>query len=70
MQQNLNEALGSLKKLGTKQSLSPAEKELVQLLTNAFRALDQRLVALEGTNQAPTAPIQDTPQGETAPLSR
>ncbi len=70
MQQNLNEALGRLKKLDAKQDLSAAEKEMIFLFTNAFQALDQRLVALEGTNHATTAPISDTPQGETAPLSR
>jgi len=70
MQQTLNEALNGLKKLGAKPGLSPAEKELIHLLTNTFQALDRRLVAVEGTNHAPTAPISDTPQGETAPLSR
>ncbi len=70
MPQNPNEALNGLKKLGAKPGLSPAEKELIQLLTSSFQALDQRLAALEGMNHATRAPISDTPQGETAPLSR
>ncbi len=70
MQQTLNETVSTLKKLGAKQGLSSAEKDLIELLTTTLQALDQRLVALEGINQAPTAPISDTPQGETAPLSR
>jgi hypothetical protein len=70
MQKTLNEALAGLNKLGAKEGLPATEKEFVRLLTTALQTLDERLVALEGTNQAPSAPIRDTPQGETAPLSR
>jgi hypothetical protein len=56
--------------LRSKGSLSAVEKELLEGVTAALEALDQRLSALEGQDNSATAPIADTPQGETAPLSR
>jgi hypothetical protein len=66
----LSDALQDLKKLGAKQNLSPAEKDILQHVTKALQAVDARLAALEGEDHSASAPIADTPQGETAPMSR
>jgi ribonuclease D len=63
-------ALTALRSLRSKEGLSAAEKELLEAVTGALEVLDQRLSALEGKDSSATAPIGDTPQGETAPLSR
>jgi hypothetical protein len=66
----VSSSLTALRSLRGKDGLSPAEKELLEGVTTALEGLDQRLSALEGKESSPTAPISDTPQGETAPLSR
>lgn len=63
-------ALKGLKTLGAKPTISPTEKDILHHLTAALQAVDARLAALEGSDHAASAPISDTPQGETAPMSR
>ncbi|MEA2953041.1 MAG: hypothetical protein QOJ96_2561 [Alphaproteobacteria bacterium] len=70
MTKTLKEALSDLKKLGAKSNLSPAEKDILQHVNSALQAVDGRLAALEGEDHSASAPISDTPQGETAPMSR
>ena len=70
MTKTLSEALKGLKALGAKQNFSPAEKDVLQHVTSALEAVDARLAALERGDHSAIAPIRDTPQGETAPLSR
>jgi hypothetical protein len=53
-----------------KEGLSAADKEILEAVTAVLEALDRRLSALEGNEHSASAPIGDTPQGETAPLSR
>ncbi len=70
MTKTLSEALKGLKTLGAKQDLSPAEKAILKHVTSALEAVDARLTALERGDHSAIAPISDTPQGETAPMSR
>jgi hypothetical protein len=70
MTKTLSEALKELKTLGAKPNLSPTEKEILRHVAGALQAVDERLVALEGEDHSAHAPISDTPQGETAPMSR
>jgi hypothetical protein len=53
-----------------KEGLSAVEKEMLEAVTAALEAFDERLSTVEGKEASATAPIADTPQGETAPLSR
>jgi hypothetical protein len=70
MAETISAALKGLKSLSAKQNLSPVEKDVLQHVSAALAALDARLAALEGSDHAARAPISDTPQGETAPMSR
>jgi hypothetical protein len=55
-----------------KEGLSAAEKELLEAVTAVLEAFDERLSTVEGkeSSASATAPVADTPQGETASLSR
>jgi hypothetical protein len=70
MAKELGEALNGLKAMAARQGLSPAEKDMLQHVAQALKALEARLAALEGEDHSASAPISDTPQGETAPMSR
>lgn len=63
-------ALSALRSLRGKEGLSAVEKEMLEAVTAALEAFDERLSTVEGKEASATAPIADTPQGETAPLSR
>jgi hypothetical protein len=70
MTKTLHDAVEGLKTLSGKQGLSPVEKDMLQQVTGALSSIEKRLATLEGEDHSASAPISDTPQGETAPLSR
>lgn len=69
MKKTLKDALGGLKKVSSSSNLSPTEKDLLNNLAGALENIEHRLDALERADN-PAREIVDTPQGETAPLSR
>jgi len=68
MTTTFEDTLNRIKALKARPDGSQWEKDLVRQLVAAMQAIDRRLAKLEQTSVS--APISDTPQGETAPLSR